>query len=304
MIARLVILSCGLLAIVNGMASAAVVYDLATDWSNEANPNGVWSYNDSNGPIVVHQTDWAPHETFWSGQNAWANAATGPGHIVAWLKSEKDLGIQTNGTYDLAVGDVNTHTWDSNSSSETSNLSSVTWTAPVAGTYRIEGNLWQAFFEGTRSADGSVLVNGASIATVSLFDGDPYSRAFPFAFGPNTATMMAGEKVEIRLTTSSFVGTHVGVNLTVTRLAPYLEADFEEDLDVDGNDLAQWQQGFGVSGAATHQQGDADADLDVDGADFLIWQRQFGAVAVQSVPEPVAATTAGLLGLLAFRRRR
>jgi hypothetical protein len=62
----------------------------------------------------------------------------------------------------------------------------------------------------------------------------------------------------------------------VSGLAPYVEADFEEDLDVDSDDLVQWRQGFGVSGAATHQQGDADADLDVDDADFLIWQRQFG----------------------------
>ncbi len=43
-------------------------------------------------------------------------------------------------------------------------------------------------------------------------------------------------------------------------------ADFDNDGDVDGNDLAQWEDNFGA---------DADSDGDTDGADFLAWQRQF-----------------------------
>ena len=87
---------------------------------------------------------------------------------------------------------------------------------------------------------------------------------------------------------------------------PPFDADFDEDRDVDGNDLASWKTGIGASGSATHMQGDADGDLDVDGADFLVWQRQFGsfATAAAAVPEP---TTLGLLvaGTLAmiFRQR-
>ncbi len=47
-------------------------------------------------------------------------------------------------------------------------------------------------------------------------------------------------------------------------------ADFDNDGDVDGNDLAQWESSFGPNANA-----DADGDLDSDGADFLAWQRQF-----------------------------
>ncbi len=47
-------------------------------------------------------------------------------------------------------------------------------------------------------------------------------------------------------------------------------ADFDNDGDVDGNDLAQWEGNFGPNANA-----DADGDLDSDGADFLAWQRQF-----------------------------
>ena len=64
-----------------------------------------------------------------------------------------------------------------------------------------------------------------------------------------------------------------------------LGADFDEDGDVDGDDLTRWNTGFGVTGTATHTQGDADGDQDVDGADFLAWQRQLGS------SSPMAAAT-------------
>ncbi len=47
-------------------------------------------------------------------------------------------------------------------------------------------------------------------------------------------------------------------------------ADFNDDGDVDGGDLSQWEDNFGADANA-----DADSDGDTDGADFLAWQRQF-----------------------------
>lgn len=75
-------------------------------------------------------------------------------------------------------------------------------------------------------------------------------------------------------------------------LAPF-EADFDEDGDVDGADLARWKTGCGLGSGAFHSQGDATADGCVDGADFLVWQRQLGshayaAAAANAVPEPPA----------------
>jgi hypothetical protein len=84
-----------------------------------------------------------------------------------------------------------------------------------------------------------------------------------------------------------------------------LAADFDEDEDVDGNDLANWKASFGLNGAATHLQGDADGDLDVDGGDFLVWQRQLGSMATMpaslTVPEPASATLLGLALLIAVK---
>ncbi len=69
----------------------------------------------------------------------------------------------------------------------------------------------------------------------------------------------------------------------------FFDADFDEDGDVDGNDLTRWQANYDTG--STHMQGDADDDGDVDGRDFLIWQRQFGlglplTAASRSIPEP------------------
>lgn len=70
-------------------------------------------------------------------------------------------------------------------------------------------------------------------------------------------------------------------------------ADFDEDGDVDTDDLIAWQSGYGISTAATRGQGDADEDGDVDGQDYLIWQRQFNlsalAASSAAVPEPATS---------------
>jgi hypothetical protein len=85
----------------------------------------------------------------------------------------------------------------------------------------------------------------------------------------------------------------------------FLEADFNQDGDVDGEDLAQWRLSFGADDLA-----DADGDDDTDGEDFLIWQRQLGQtppaalVAAAAIPEPGSlALAAAAVGLVAAKRR-
>ncbi len=63
-------------------------------------------------------------------------------------------------------------------------------------------------------------------------------------------------------------------------------ADFDDDGDIDGDDLAQWKGDFGINGDS-----DADDDGDSDGADLLAWQRQFSenlglTTSSEAVPEP------------------
>ncbi|HEX6961599.1 MAG TPA: autotransporter-associated beta strand repeat-containing protein [Lacipirellula sp.] len=89
-----------------------------------------------------------------------------------------------------------------------------------------------------------------------------------------------------------------GPGILTVQAAASFAADFDNDSDVDSDDLNAWKSGFGAG--TTKGQGDADADLDVDGADFLAWQRQLGSgasvAAVAAVPEPSAA----MLAVFAF----
>ncbi|MBA3484633.1 MAG: hypothetical protein H0T51_22745 [Pirellulales bacterium] len=74
-------------------------------------------------------------------------------------------------------------------------------------------------------------------------------------------------------------------------------ADFDNDGDVDGLDLAEWKMGFGTTGTAVKGDGDADADMDVDGADFLVWQQELGssgASAIAAIPEPATSLLVAL----------
>jgi beta-glucanase (GH16 family) len=78
-------------------------------------------------------------------------------------------------------------------------------------------------------------------------------------------------------------------------------ADFNLDGEVNGEDLAMWQVGYGMSTGADREHGDADGDGDVDGRDYLAWQREVTTTeplsATSSVPEPSAAWAAAMMFL-------
>jgi fibronectin-binding autotransporter adhesin len=99
-----------------------------------------------------------------------------------------------------------------------------------------------------------------------------------------------------------------GVGIVTVAATSGVAADFDNDGNVDGDDLTAWKAGFGVG--TTKAQGDADGDVDVDGADFLIWQQQVGSgltvAAASAVPEPAALGVAmiGLAILMGSRAGR
>jgi fibronectin-binding autotransporter adhesin len=80
--------------------------------------------------------------------------------------------------------------------------------------------------------------------------------------------------------------------------APIFSADFDLDGDVDGNDLDEWQAGYGIGTLQT--QGDADGDGDVDGRDFMLWQRQHGSVPIVAVTTTVPEPSCSILLMLAL----
>lgn len=122
---------------------------------------------------------------------------------------------------------------------------------------------------------------------------------------------------------SNLIDAGIDVGLSFNGVAPdlgafetfpveFAEGDFDEDGDVDADDLSDWQTGYGTATGATHGHGDADEDLDVDGSDLLIWQQDhtgplLGASST-AVPEPstvsllLAATFLGLRSPQRYRR--
>ena len=68
-------------------------------------------------------------------------------------------------------------------------------------------------------------------------------------------------------------------------------ADFDQSGSVDGGDFLTWQRNFGATGAS-NAQGDANNDTNVNGLDLAIWEEQFGdpvggaVSSLSAVPEP------------------
>jgi len=64
-------------------------------------------------------------------------------------------------------------------------------------------------------------------------------------------------------------------DITWTPAGPTLQADFDDDGDVDLDDFVVLKSNFGTG--TTHAQGDADLDGDVDLDDFVILKQEFGS---------------------------
>lgn len=144
---------------------------------------------------------------------------------------------------------------------------------------------------------GRVYEIGGGLVTEKTATDATYASGYAGLFG--YSAVAAG--VETDYTIDNFSATVPGSNA--------IPGDFDNDDDVDGDDLVIWKNQYGeVTNGA-----DANEDGVTDGADFLIWQRQYtgslgpATPVAAAVPEPVALAVA--LPALAFlanasRRRR
>lgn len=99
-----------------------------------------------------------------------------------------------------------------------------------------------------------------------------------------------------------------GVEFVSNAVAPVVEADFDGDLDVDGDDFLIWQRGLGTG--TTHAQGNTNPgeDSDVDAGDLATWRAGYGlpVPTITAIPEPsaIALVLAGVMALGGARRRK
>ena len=127
-------------------------------------------------------------------------------------------------------------------------------------------------------ASGDILFSGEVNSKNGVFRFDPGTNSLTTVVDKDTVNNGFFDPLDIAI----FAGS-----------VSFAAADFNQNGTVDGTDLAQLLNAYGVGPG-----GDADGDADTDGADLLEWQRQFSgsAGAVTAVPEPSSAML--LFGML------
>jgi hypothetical protein len=195
----------------------SITYDLQTDWSDAANPNGVWAYREGNNNLP-HVNSWQSTLGGWStAQPAWSRSENGGNRLPVIFRSN---GSETF-AHDWIAGDVIVHSWDS-SNGIGNGLANIVWTSPGAGTIDITGSTWAGRDIG-RSNQWNLYVNNSLVTSGSVASGDPYSRANPFNFAAGSGgagvlddvAVSAGDTVRFNVTATSPAGDFVGVNLQV-----------------------------------------------------------------------------------------
>jgi hypothetical protein len=232
--------------------ASVTTYDLAADWSDAANPNGAWTYREG--------TDALPSVSDWRWltspvtQPAWAPSPDHRNFLPAWFKSRSN---NPEGQ-DFLTGDVVVHTTDL-SNGANHGPANIMWTSPVDGAITVSGGVWMTRASG-RSNVWELFLNGTLLTSGSIYDGDPFSRANPFAFasgsgGPGALTELTVSKndvIELRITKTSTSGDFVGVVLTI---------ELEDNADSDGDGV--------LDDVDVCPGGDDNLDTDTDGvADF------------------------------------
>lgn len=137
--------------------------------------------------------------------------------------------------------------------------------------------------------DGHALLGG--MLEVNLLEGFQPQAGDNFAF-LSTGEGFSGWFEDVQLPTLD-AGLqwllNPGDNTVFLEVQAGFTADFDNDGDVDHDDLATWNVAYGIDAGA-----DADGDGDSDGRDFLLWQQQLGGGAAPArVPEP--STLVGIL---------
>ncbi len=209
-----------------------------------------------------------------------ADATVAPGASIGMLEITNSLVLETDSTLAIELAGSNIGEFDR---------------LIVGGTASLEGTLAVDLIDGfVPQAGDSFGFLSATGGAGGMFD----TLDLP-TLGPNLQWLINPGGVTVSLL----------VNST-------LEADFDNDGDVDAEDLVAWETNHGLAGGAGRSQGDADGDFDVDGADFLRWQQQFtgsveavgGDDSASTVPEPSTCLLMflGLLtvGLPAHCRRK
>jgi hypothetical protein len=204
--------------LVSGAAVATTLnFDLAADWSDQANPFGPWSlWKSPTALFAVNQTDY-----FQNGEHyrAWADQPFPElAHVPVWAR-------------DSGTGDVWMHGAEFDRTG--TNLTSAVWTSPGAGVATIDGAVWQGS-NNLRSMRWMLVKNDVVLTSGDIFTDGTYVPESPFWFasgsgGPGALVqaVAAGDRLELRMQSLSEGGNlgdglnlQLGISLDVATATP------------------------------------------------------------------------------------
>jgi hypothetical protein len=112
-------------------ANAATTYDVVRDFTTKANPNGVWSYTDDNGPLAHSSRRYQGVK----GLDNWSNDVTTGGLNVTIVRNMTGAPVTLyDGVLTLPANYLMLSPQDNQADAF------VVFTAPTAGTYTLNGN--------------------------------------------------------------------------------------------------------------------------------------------------------------------
>jgi len=208
-------------------------FDLRADFSDSANPNGAWSYDQEDEPLP-HLDSWLAGESHDSSppQPAWAvdpgvpDPALPPQRYQPAIFKSSGFATWLPPSNWAAAGDIIVATSDP-THSRGNGRPKIRWTSPVAGTAKLDVRLWIDARPGGY-VGWDVLVRGTGLAYGNLEAGGPYTRSNPAQLAgnasspadPTTADVARGDDITLQLTTVTMNGSYVGVNMTIVVTVP------------------------------------------------------------------------------------
>jgi len=198
------------------LEGALTIYNLTTDFSTTANPNGVWAYELNGIPITA---------TVNNAQLAgWGYSSSFDSSITQDYSQNAENGVNT----DLHIGDVLMHApsvpyGGSGQYGVTGAYLDIAWTSPANGVISVNGMAWDAVFASGRDANWWLSVDGTTIASRSSVYGlERTDSAAQFANNllPGSSLsgidVTAGEVVELAVAADTYYGHFVGVQEIIT----------------------------------------------------------------------------------------
>lgn len=229
-------------------------FSLRNDFSTTQNPAGAWAYLEGGAPIpcALHQA-FVPELTGWCCRADW-------GAAVATFTD-----VPAPGWQDAQLGDVVIHT-----SGVVAPPIAVRWTAPADGLVSISGAAWAAFFDPSRDARWTLLLNQGVLAQRNSISGVlrtdlGASIAANVASGQSLTDQPVAEGDTITFITNSITtfGHFMGVELEID-FDPGCPGDTNGDGLVNFVDLNRVLSAFGtLKGEPNFIPG---ADVNADGA--------------------------------------